>query len=255
MNLLAFDTGTERMSIAVSRTIDGATRTWEHEAVGGALASTGLIPSILALLQQAQVPLASLDAICFGAGPGSFTGLRTACSVAQGLAFGANVPVLPMDSLGAVAQEALLCEPTLPQRGVVTALLDARMNELYAATYAFDAGHWVTLQDSGLIAPEALGGYLATLQPRVQGLGSWSVCGNVFGEYEAALRGVVGVGSPYTCITAVPTARALLLLAPAALQRGGAVDAAQALPRYVRDKVAQTTQERVAAKAAPVPGV
>jgi tRNA threonylcarbamoyladenosine biosynthesis protein TsaB len=255
MNLLAFDTGTERMSIAVSRTIDGASHTWQHEATGGALASTGLIPSILDLLQQAQLPLASLNAICFGAGPGSFTGLRTACSVAQGLAFGANVPVLPMDSLQAVAQEALLCEPTLPGRGVVTALLDARMNELYAATYAFDAGRWSTLQERCLIAPDTLADYLTGLKPLAQGLGHWCVAGNVFDEYAAALQGVVGAGTPFGCITALPTARALLLLASAALERGEAVNAAQALPRYVRDKVAQTTQERVAAKAAPVPGV
>lgn len=255
MNLLAFDTGTERMSIAVCCTHNGQTRTWQHDATGGAQASTGLIASILDLLQQAQLPLKSLDSICFGAGPGSFTGLRTACSVAQGLAFGANVPVLPMDSLLAVAQEAQLCDPTLAELGVVTALLDARMNELYAATYAFHEGRWVTLQESCLIAPEALGGYLTTLQSKVQGLGPWSVVGNVFDEYAAVLRGLVGVETPYPCITALPTARALLRLAPAALARGEAVDAAQAVPRYVRDKVAQTTQERVAAKAALVLGV
>ncbi len=255
MNLLAFDTGTERMSIAVSRTVDGAMHTWQHEATGGAQASTSLIPGILDLMQQAQLPLASLDAICFGAGPGSFTGLRTACSVAQGLAFGANVPVLPMDSLQAVAQEALVGVPTPPGRGVMTALLDARMNELYAATYAFDMGRWTTLQESGLIAPEALAGYLTALQPKALGLGPWSVTGNVFSEYAAALQGVVGVGSPYACITALPTARAMLLLAPAALEQGQAVDAAHALPRYVRNKVAQTTQERVAAKAALAQGV
>jgi tRNA threonylcarbamoyladenosine biosynthesis protein TsaB len=160
-----------------------------------------------------------------------------------------------MDSLQVVAQEALLCDPTPPQRGVVTALLDARMNELYAATYAFEGSRWFTLQESGLIAPDVLADYLTALQPNAQSLGQWCVAGNVFGEYAAALQGVVGGGTPYACITAVPTARAMLLLAPAALAQGLAVDAAQALPRYVRDKVAQTTYERVAAKAALVPGV
>ena len=250
MNLLAFDTGTERMSIAVSSTIDGHAHTWQHEALGGSQASTGLIASILDLLQQADLSLAGLDAICFGAGPGSFTGLRTACAVAQGLAFGANVPVLPMDSLLALAQEARLCTPTLAASGVVTALLDARMNELYVATYAYAGDGWTTLQESCLVRPDALGDYLHGLQPMSLDSGQWSLAGNVFGEYATALRGVVGVGSPYTCIAAVPTARAMLQLAPAALAQGHAVEAAQALPRYVRDKVAQTTQERVAAKAA-----
>ncbi len=249
MNLLAFDTGTERMSMAVSRAVDGQTHIWQHEALGGAQASTGLISHILDLMQQADLALASLDAICFGAGPGSFTGLRTACSVAQGLALGANVPVLPMDSLLAVAQEALLCDPSLVTGGVVTALLDARMNELYAATYALEEGRWTTVQESCLIRPDALGGYLQGLQQKWAGPGPWSVAGNVFMEYEAPLRAVVGAGTPYACVHALPTARAMLQLAPCELAQGHAVDAAQALPRYVRDKVAQTTQERVAAKA------
>ena len=249
MKLLAFDTGTERMSMAVARTVNGQTHIWQHEALGGGQASTALIPGILELLQQADLSLASLDAICFGAGPGSFTGLRTACSVAQGLAFGANVLVLPMDSLLATAQEARLCDPALAQSGVLTALLDARMNELYAATYTFEGDHWTMVQDSCLVRPEALGDHLQVLQKAMGNPQHWSVAGNVFVEYATPLRGVVGAGTPYACIPAIPTARALLRLAPAALAQGHAVDAALALPRYVRDKVAQTTQERVAAKA------
>lgn len=254
MNLLAFDTGTQRMSIAVSRAYGGQTHTWQLDAAGGAQASTGLIASILDLLQQAGIALQTLDAICFGAGPGSFTGLRTACSVAQGLAFGANVPVLPMDSLQVTAQEALLCGQPVPGRGVVTALLDARMNEFYAATYGFDAGGWTTLQQACLVSPSDLQDYLAQLQDQVHDRGPWILAGNGFEEYADALQGVVGPDTPYRCTTALPTARAMLLLAPAALQQGLAVDAAQALPRYVRDKVAQTTQERVVAKAARVTG-
>src|SRR4051794_16897671 len=100
--ILAFDTSTETLSIALT---DGR-QTWQHTGAGGAKASAALIPAVLALLAEAGLRLAELDAIAFGAGPGSFTGLRTACSVAQGLAFGADVPVLPVDTLLAVAEEA-----------------------------------------------------------------------------------------------------------------------------------------------------
>ena len=128
---LAFDTSTERMSIAVC---DGA-RLWQHEAAGAALTSTNLIPAIMQLLETADLRLKQLDAIAFGRGPGSFTGLRTACAVAQGLALGAGVPVLPVDTLAALAEEArfqwLKMHPqtALPQQ--LSAMLDARMNEIY----------------------------------------------------------------------------------------------------------------------------
>src|SRR5436190_17193363 len=128
MTLLAFDTATERMSIALAA---GGT-VWEHEAIGGegaGQASAALIPAILALLARAGVTLAQLDAIAFGRGPGAFTGLRTACSVAQGLAFGAGKPVLPVDTLLAVAEDAR--DGAAPQR--IWAVTDARMDEVYAA--------------------------------------------------------------------------------------------------------------------------
>ena len=99
---LAFDTSTDVLSLAVAR----GERVWTQTLPGGPQASAGLIPAVLALMAEADMPLASLDAIVFGRGPGSFTGLRTACAVAQGLAFGADVPVLPVDTLQAVAEEA-----------------------------------------------------------------------------------------------------------------------------------------------------
>jgi tRNA threonylcarbamoyladenosine biosynthesis protein TsaB len=89
LNLLAFDTSTEIMSVAVRRGGPGSPAPLEHQAAGGAQASTALIPAIQDLLARAGLRLPELDAIVFGRGPGSFTGLRTACSVAQGLGFGA----------------------------------------------------------------------------------------------------------------------------------------------------------------------
>ena len=103
MNLLAFDTSTDTVSIAVQ----AGDAVWQHTGPGGSQASATLIPAIRSLLAQAGMSFSTLDAIVFGRGPGSFTGLRTACAVAQGLAFGARggagVPVLPVDTLLAVA--------------------------------------------------------------------------------------------------------------------------------------------------------
>jgi tRNA threonylcarbamoyladenosine biosynthesis protein TsaB len=232
MNLLAFDTSTEWMSIAVQRR--GVDAPWVHTAAGGANSSTHLIPDIQRLMAQAELRFDQLDAIVFGAGPGSFTGLRTACSVAQGLAFGADLPVLPVDTLLAVAEEARV-QTGGADHVTITALLDARMDELYAASYIFDSIAWKQIKGSSLIRPESL---------------AWDGCGvlagNVFAAYGARLP-----AGPGLRVLALPTASAMLRLAPALLAAGGVVSAAQALPTYIRDKVAQTTLERAAAKSAP----
>ncbi len=229
MNLLAFDTSTERLSIAVQR--DG--RRWTHEGAGGAQASAALIPAALALLADAGLALGGLRAIVFGRGPGSFTGLRTACSVAQGLAFGAGVPVLPVDTLLAVAEDARLAHGA-PR---VLALLDARMDQVYAAPWAWAAGAgWAAQGDTVVCAPEALA--------PLAGAG-WALAGNAFAAYGERLPGPLRA---LPRLPAAPSAAALLSLAPALLAAGRAVPAEQALPLYVRDKVAQTTAERAAAR-------
>ena len=249
---LAFDTSTDRLSIAVT---DGA-RVWQHSGVGGAQASSTLIPAILGLLAEAGLPLGELDAIVFGRGPGSFTGLRTACSVAQGLAFGARgglgLPVLPIDTLLAVAEEArhqMQGSPhpsPLPLAGEgaetlrVTALLDARMDEMYVQSYEFNSGMWSQTVGCELIRPENLADCLLRVP------GPQLLAGNGFEVYAqrlpAALNGMAH-------IHALPTATALLRLAPALAASGQCVDASLALPLYVRDKVAFTTAERAASKA------
>jgi tRNA threonylcarbamoyladenosine biosynthesis protein TsaB len=243
MNLLAFDTSTEVMSIGVSRTVDGVAQQWLHTGAGGAQASTGLIAAVMDLVQQAGLTLNQLDAICFGAGPGSFTGLRTACAVAQGLAFGANVPVLPVDTLLAVAEEARVASPTGVAIQRVTALLDARMDEMYAAVYDFDGAQWHTVLESHLVRPEAL----AVVDGSDAATPAQALVGNVFAVYGERLAGVPAATAR---IAALPTAAAMLRLAPTLLAAGLAVSAAEALPHYIRDKVAKTTAERMAEKAA-----
>ena len=233
MKLLALDTSTDIMSIALQRGAGDALL--QHTAAGGALTSTHLIPEILRLMALAQLRFADLDAIVFGAGPGSFTGLRTACSVAQGLAFGAAVPVLPVDTLLAVAEEARW-QAGAAETLAVTALLDARMDELYTADFVFTRGGWTQGSPVRLIKPEQL-----------VWNGTNVLAGNVFDSYGARLPALA------TRITALPAATALLRLAPALLAAGAALPAEQALPTYIRDKVAQTTQERATIKAGVAP--
>ncbi len=232
LSLLAFDTATEHLSIALA--VRG--EVFAHEAAGGAQASATLIPAILALLAEAGTPLHALDAIAFGRGPGAFTGLRTACSVAQGLAFGAGKPVLPIDTLLAVAEDAR-GGAGHPQR--VWATLDARMNEVYAAQYAFADGRWATLDAPMLTSVEVLNARWRAQPPDL-------IAGNALTAFGAQLL----TGSARRAPDALPRARAMLPLARALWADGGALDAALALPLYLRDKVAQTTLERAAARAA-----
>ncbi|MDO8458056.1 MAG: tRNA (adenosine(37)-N6)-threonylcarbamoyltransferase complex dimerization subunit type 1 TsaB [Burkholderiaceae bacterium] len=247
MKLLAFDTGTEMMSIALSRTVGGQVQLWQHTASGGARASTDLIPAILDLMQRAGLRLDALDAICFGSGPGSFTGLRTACSVAQGLAFGAGVPVLAVDSLLAVAEEARYASLTAQPSVVVTALLDARMDELYGASYAYDGGLWTELAGSTLVKPEEL---VRVASASAEPPTPWVLAGNVFAVYGERVALHDPAAATALRIPALPTASAMLRLAPQLLAAGKAVSAEHALPSYIRDKVAKTTAERMAEKAA-----
>lgn len=226
MKLLAFDTSTETLSVAVHG--GAGAPVLACDGPGGAQASADLIPAIERLLAQAGLRLSELDAIVFGRGPGSFTGLRTACAVAQGLGFGAGVPVLALDTLLAVAEDAR-------ERGGadrVVAVLDARMGEVYAAAYEQVNGRWHTVAEPALQAPA-----------EVAVPAGYALAGNAV-ELVAERVGHAGAR-----IAALPTAAALLRLAAAALAAGPAGPAAEALPLYLRDKVAQTTEERAAERA------
>lgn len=223
--LLAFDTSTEALSIAVRH----GDQLFEHAGAGGAQSSSTLIPLIRELLDAAGLSLGELDAIAFGRGPGSFTGLRTACSVAQGLGFGAGLRLLPIDTLHAVAEEAR------HRFGAtrVVALLDARMDQVYAAGY--DLTLAIVASEAELLAPEA-----------VELPAGWALAGNAFAAYGERLP---QAGARHEVL---PTAAAMLRLAPALLAAGRSVAPADAWPLYVRDKVAQTTEERAAQKAAAI---
>lgn len=199
--------------------------------------SQSILPMVQELLREAGLGLADCDAIAFGAGPGSFTGVRTACGVAQGLAFGAKLPVLPMVTLEAMAEA---CRARTGATEVL-AVLDARMGEVYWAQYRYDAarGAWSEVAAPSLCAPQ-------DLEPLpAEGL---AACGNGFSAYPEAFAGKAFAAGALDDI--LPHARELALLGAPALAAGLAVPAAQAQPLYLRNKVAYTSAERQAINAA-----
>ena len=232
MNLLALDSSTDILSIAVAR----ADQRWLHSGAGGAQASSQLLPAVRRLMAEAGLAFDALDAIVFGRGPGSFTGLRTACAISQGLAFaarsGQGVPVLPVDTLMAVAEEARLQHGDM-QLTQVMVCMDARMDEVYNAPYLYANGQWQAQADLSVCPPQL-----------VQVPTGYVVVGNAPAAYGERLAPTA------QHLPAMPTANALLNLAPALLAQGLAVAAQDALPLYIRDKVAKTTAEREAEKAA-----
>lgn len=235
LHLLAIDSSTEQLSLAIG-TYTAASQTWQqwqYTGAGAEQASGSLLPEAMCLLKQAGLTIQQLHAIVVGIGPGSFTGLRTACAVAQGLALGADIPVLPISTLLAVAEDWRMQYASEHNTVQVCTLLDARMREVYAAQWQYQrtnhTAQWLETQAASLIAPEAIASYAPKSMP---------CAGNVASVYGAQLTRSVDA--------AMPTASALLRLAPALLQQGKACDAALLLPTYVRNKVAQTTAERLA---------
>jgi tRNA threonylcarbamoyladenosine biosynthesis protein TsaB len=242
--LLAFDTSTQTMSVALW--VHGEVLAFDGE--GGAAASTHLIARCHSLLAQAGVSLSTLDAIAFGRGPGAFTGLRTACAVAQGLALGADKPVLALDSLLVVAQDACVSQGALAQHNErpIWVVNDARMGEVYAAQYRFvlASKDWHQITAPFLSRPDALCEHWASDPPG-------AIAGNALLALPAAFDQAFQQSLPLQTASKFPQAQvraqALALQAELAWRRGDAMDVALALPLYVRDKVAQTTAERQAA--------
>ena len=262
LKFLAFDTSTDMVSVALSQ----GDQTWHHHGLGGANASAQLIPTVYALLAQAQLQLADLTALVVGQGPGSFTGLRTACAVAQGLALGANLKVIPVDSLKAVAEDArhLLAHAQsgpyfsspnstpmaeASQDWHVASLMDARMGEVYVGVYAWHAAtsQWTSVQPLQVGPPEAMAAQLSRMN-----LPKLVLAGNGMQVYKDRfpLQEFEVGGGPVSCVAAVPHALAMLRMAPGLWAKQEAVAPEWVQPLYIRDKVAQTTAERDAIKRA-----
>ena len=216
MKFAAFETSTEWCSVALWT--DGGIAGLEERA--GNTHSERVLPMLDRLLAAAGLSVAQLDAVAFGAGPGAFTGLRIACGVAQGLAFGRGLPVIGVSTLETMAEE---CGGTR-----VVACLDARMREVYYSAIEKAGSGWREVIPVRCVAPAAV------QAPPGEG---WIGCGNGFAAYGS-------LGLDRVMPDVHPSAIAVARLAAPRFKAGEGVDAELAVPVYVRDKVAFTIEER-----------
>jgi tRNA threonylcarbamoyladenosine biosynthesis protein TsaB len=212
MRFAAIETSTDWCSVAVWN--DGELAALERQA--GNRHSELALPMLQRLLGKNK-----LDAVAFGAGPGAFTGLRIACGLAQGLAFGRGLPVLGISTLEALAQESGATR--------VVACIDARMREVYYAALEKRAGRWHEVVSAQCVPPQSA--------PKPSGDG-WVGVGSGFEAYQELANKVTKVRSGVH-----PTAIAIAQLAAPRFAAGEGIDPAQAAPVYLRDKVALTQEE------------
>jgi tRNA threonylcarbamoyladenosine biosynthesis protein TsaB len=226
LNLLAVETSTELCSVALLR----GGELFVEEALAENRHSELLVPMIRRLLDRARLAPSQMDVFGFGQGPGSFTGIRIACGIVQGLAFAARRPVVPVPSLLALAEQS--------NEGRVIAALDARMGEAYVAAYARNGDEW-----DEVIAPRLADAHSLPALPGRR----WAATGSGFDRHpwlREAYRETVEMRFEGD----LPRAGAVARIAARRFARGGGIAAAEAAPLYLRDKVALTTDERRKAK-------
>ena len=227
MRILSLETSTEQGSCALWR----AGEVLERTCPAGRAHSETLLPLVGELFAEAGIALAQIDGIAFGCGPGAFTGLRVACGLAQGLAVAADLPLLPVVSLEAMAAAS--------GEGEVLSLLDARMHEVYCAHYRrleTGAGAWQLQGEIAVLPPSEI-----VFPETVR-----AACGNALRAYPELAARMDGQGWAIHA-GILPTARWLAYLAAPRLAAGAGIDPAAAAPLYIRDKVAKTVAERLQA--------
>ncbi len=223
MKILALETSTEQCSAAlwVEGSIDA------REVLAGQRNSELLLPMVEALLAANNLAARDLTGIAFGAGPGAFTGVRIACGVAQGIALAVNVRVAAIGTLMALAGASGAAR--------VVCCLDARMGEVYQAAYERVGDNWHEVHAPGLYKPAAV--------PALP-VGTWTACGGGFAAFRAELSARYAGSIERVIENVIPHAREIAVLAAQQFLRGDTLDAADALPLYVRDKVALRVNER-----------
>jgi len=226
VNLLAVETSTELCSVALLR----GGELFLEEALAENRHSEMLVPMVRKVLDRARLTAAGMDAFAFGQGPGSFTGIRIACGLVQGMAFAAHRPVVAVPSLLALAQQS--------NESRVVAAVDARMGEAYLAAYARNGEDW-----DEVIAPRLVE---AGAAPPLPGR-SWTATGSGF-DAHAWLRDAYRESVAMRLEGDLPRAGAVARIASRRFARGAGVAAERAAPLYLRDKVALTSEERRQAK-------
>lgn len=227
MKLLAIDTATEACSAALMMNGEISER---YEVVTNQH-SKKILPMIDELLAEAQLKPADLDCLAFGRGPGSFTGIRIATGVIQGIAFALDLPVVPVSNLAAMAQDFF----DYQDGNTALVAMDARMGEIYWAVYQKNA-----LQIAELVGDESVATAASIKQPTGVGVGigtGWSL-------YRHALTAQLEHHVSHIMPPALPRARAIARLGETGFNQGTFVTAELALPVYLRDKVAKTELER-----------
>ena len=225
-NIIAIETATEACSAALS--VDG--RIIERSEIAPRRHAELILPMIESLLAEAGLARAQLDGIAVGRGPGAFTGVRLAIAVAQGLALALDIPVVPVSSLAALAQDA-------PDAGVaILAVIDARMGEVYAGAFRRGANGLVEA-----VNEETVGQANALTLPQSP---QWNVVGSGWDAYREALAARLPASPAFADGARYPQARAVAQLAAPQFAAGLGVPAEQALPVYLRDKVALTLAEQ-----------
>ena len=227
MNLLALDTSTEYLSLALKL----GDNLFTHYQAAGSASSQLVLPQIQILLDSANIKLGDLDGIAFGAGPGAFTGVRIASGVAQGLGYGANLPIVGINTLTAVAEES--------GQDKVVVCLDARMGEIYHAALIKQNGVWLEISETKVCKPQ--------VSPVLES-NDWVGAGGGWAAYKEVLMQIYSnhlsqsVNNVLPDIT--PAAEAILRLAQPVFEAGQAKPAMHAMPIYIRNRVALTTLER-----------
>jgi tRNA threonylcarbamoyladenosine biosynthesis protein TsaB len=222
MKLLAVETSTELCSVALLRGGD----LFVEETLAENRHSDLVVPMLRRALERARLAPRQVDAFAFGQGPGSFTGLRIACGVVQGMAYGAGKPVVPVSTLMALAEQS--------NEGRVIAALDARMGEAYVAAYARNGADWDEVLAPRLAGPAGL--------PPLPGR-RWVATGSGF-DRHAWLRDAYRESVEMRFEGDLPRAGAIARIGARRFARGAAVAPGEAAPLYLRDKVALTTEER-----------
>lgn len=220
--ILSLDTSTPACSVALN--IDGVVL--EDFRMAPRQHNDLILPMVDQILKQAGLDLSDLDAIAFGRGPGSFTGLRISAGVVQGLAYGADLPVIPVSTLAAQALEGF----QKTGKNYWLSALDARMGEVYIAGYHVNKvdGRYVIecLFDERVVKPDML----EVFSEAYQGVGSGWL-------YEDILSSLLPTKPEYILLDLAPRASCMAELASELLSQGQVVSSYEAMPTYLRDEI------------------